>query len=107
MRNNYPRTILLNSLLAILVPVSAIAGDRLFYLRYVPALKTKMNELTMDVDGGSYKQIFGFGDKNSDSLNGVMHFGELTVEPGGRSAIVNYPHEEQIYFVLKGSGTLP
>jgi mannose-6-phosphate isomerase-like protein (cupin superfamily) len=39
-------------------------------------------------------------------LKGVARYGELTVSPGGTSAIVSYPAEEQLYFVEEGSGTL-
>jgi mannose-6-phosphate isomerase-like protein (cupin superfamily) len=41
-----------------------------------------------------------------DQLKGVARYGELTVGPGGTSALVSYPAEEQMYFVEEGSGTL-
>ena len=39
-------------------------------------------------------------------LNGVVRFGHLLVEGGGRSSVVSYPSEEQIYFILEGEGKL-
>jgi len=50
--------------------------------------------------------MFGVGDPNSQIVKGVARFGELTVEPGGRSKTVNYESEEQIYYTLEGTGTL-
>jgi mannose-6-phosphate isomerase-like protein (cupin superfamily) len=36
----------------------------------------------------------------------VARYGELTVGPGGTSAIVTYPAEEQMYFIEEGHATL-
>ena len=62
-------------------------------------------------DGGnakaaSYKPLFGIGDPDADQLKGVARYGELTVAPGGTTAMVSYPAEEQMYFVEEGSATL-
>ena len=53
-----------------------------------------------------YKPLFGLGDAQADAVRGIARFGEIIVDPGGASAKVLYPAEEQIYFVLEGSGTL-
>src|SRR6266567_6195420 len=54
----------------------------------------------------SYKPVFGTGDRDGDKLKGVARYGELTIAPGGFSALVSYPAEEQIYYVREGRGTL-
>jgi mannose-6-phosphate isomerase-like protein (cupin superfamily) len=36
----------------------------------------------------------------------MARFGEMTVEPDGKSSLVTYPTEEQIYVVLEGGGIL-
>ena len=36
-----------------------------------------------------------------DQLKAVVRYGELTVAPGGASAVVSYPAEEQMYFVTE------
>lgn len=54
----------------------------------------------------SYRPLFGEGDSESSMLKGIARYGEITVESQGRSEVVNYPEEEQIYFVLEGQGTL-
>jgi mannose-6-phosphate isomerase-like protein (cupin superfamily) len=53
-----------------------------------------------------YKPMYGDGDTGPRILRGVVRYGELTVEAGGASAIVSYPEEEQIYYILEGAGTL-
>ncbi len=44
--------------------------------------------------------------QEADKLQSVARCGELTVGAGGRSAIVSYPAEEQLYYILEGNGTL-
>ena len=53
-----------------------------------------------------YRPLFGVGDVDFNNVEGIKRYGELTVEPGGYSNIVNYTKEEQIYFILKGTGFL-
>jgi mannose-6-phosphate isomerase-like protein (cupin superfamily) len=53
-----------------------------------------------------YKPMFGRGDSQSRIVKGVTCFGQLTVDPGGSSKPVSYSGEEQIFFVLEGTGLL-
>ncbi len=53
-----------------------------------------------------YKPLFGEGDSDSGILKGIVRYGEMIVDPGGQSAIVNYLEEEQIYFVSEGQGSV-
>ncbi len=80
------------------------AQEQLFLLRYVPSLRPQESDLT--TESAEYKAVFGTGDSDSEKLHGVVRFGELTVMPGGASAIEEYPDEEQIYFIHEGAGTL-
>jgi mannose-6-phosphate isomerase-like protein (cupin superfamily) len=92
--------------LAILLAVSSclFAADPIFLRRQVSDVKPQPDDLT--ARAVSYKPLFGIGDQDVDQLKGVARYGELTVLPGGSSAIVSYPAEEQLYFVEEGSGTL-
>jgi mannose-6-phosphate isomerase-like protein (cupin superfamily) len=92
--------------LAILLAVSSclFAADPIFLRRQVADVKPQPDDLT--ARAASYKPLFGIGDRDVDQLKGVARYGELTVSPGGASAVVSYPAEEQIYFVEQGSGTL-
>ena len=83
------------------------AADPIFLQRQVADVKPHSDDLTAaSAKAASYKPLFGVGDPDADQLKGVARYGELTVEPGGTSAIVSYPAEEQIYFVEQGSATL-
>ena len=39
-------------------------------------------------------------------MQSVARYGELAVNPNGTSAMVSYPAEEQIYYILEGNGAL-
>ena len=82
------------------------AADPIFLRRQVPDVRPQPDELAPDGGQASYKPLFGIGDKDDGQLQGVARYGELTVAPGGTSAIVNYPAEEQMYFIEDGRGTL-
>lgn len=83
------------------------AADAGFLRRQVQDVQPKPDDLTAaGARAASYKPLFGAGDADADQLKGVARYGELTVAPGGTSAIVSYPAEEQMYYVEEGSGTL-
>jgi mannose-6-phosphate isomerase-like protein (cupin superfamily) len=95
--------------LAVLLAVSGclFAADPAFLRRQVSDVTPRPDDLTAAAaHGASYKPLFGIGDQDVDQLKAVARYGELTVAPGGTSAIVSYPAEEQIYFVMEGAGTL-
>jgi mannose-6-phosphate isomerase-like protein (cupin superfamily) len=50
--------------------------------------------------------MFGVGDSDSDVVKAVNRFGYLIIDSAGKSNIVKYPDEEQIIFVLQGTGLL-
>jgi mannose-6-phosphate isomerase-like protein (cupin superfamily) len=72
--------------------------------RYAPGI----HEQRVDLTSASchYAPIFGDGDAESDVPRSVARFGEVTVEGNGRCEPVTYPRQEELYFVLAGSGTL-
>ena len=89
------------------VPTCLFAADPIFLRRQVSDVKLQPGDLTAaKAKAASYKPLFGIGDQNADQLKSVARYGELTVGPGGTSAMVSYPAEEQIYFVEEGNGTL-
>jgi len=53
-----------------------------------------------------YKPFFGAGDDSSSIIRGASRYGYLIVEPGGRSNTVKFDGEEQVLFVLEGTGML-
>ncbi|MDR3698868.1 MAG: cupin domain-containing protein [Candidatus Sulfopaludibacter sp.] len=82
------------------------AADPTFLHRYLPDVEPRPDDLTKDGRSASYRPIFGSGDAQANQLKGIARYGELTVGAGGESALVLYPAEEQIYYVLVGSATL-
>jgi mannose-6-phosphate isomerase-like protein (cupin superfamily) len=65
-------------------------------------------EGTVDLSGGAchYLPIFGEGDRDSRVPQSVARFGELTVDANGACPAVEYPHQEELYFVRSGNGVL-
>lgn len=83
-----------------------LAADPTFLRRYLPDVPPVESDLTTNVAGAQYSPAFGVGDSQARQLRGIARYGELTVAPGGSSAMVGYPAEEQIYYILEGNGTL-
>jgi mannose-6-phosphate isomerase-like protein (cupin superfamily) len=83
-----------------------MAADPFFLRRQLSDIKPQPDDLTANAKTAFYKPVFGFGDKDAHKMQAVARYGELTVDPGGTSALVSYAAEEQIYYILDGSGTL-
>lgn len=95
-------------LIALLISSScALAQERkvipTWLHRYVPALPEGGDLSSLAC---KYKPIFGEGDASSNSLPSVARFGEETLDRQGACASTLYEREEEIYFVLEGSGDL-
>jgi len=80
------------------------AADPTFLRRRIPDIQPKPADLSTGT--AHYRAVFGAGDADAKQLKGIARYGELTVDPGGRSETVSYPAEEQIYYILEGSGVL-
>ena len=102
------RRVFFTRLVAISLLASAclLAADPFFLRRELTEVRPRPDDLTVNARAVSYKPLFGAGDQEADKLQSVARCGELTVGAGGRSAIVSYPAEEQLYYILEGSGTL-
>ena len=66
--------------------------------------KFRKSAVDIGTETAHYKPMFGAGDSESRIVKGIARHGQLTVEPAGSSEIVSYPDEEQIYFILEGTG---
>jgi mannose-6-phosphate isomerase-like protein (cupin superfamily) len=74
-------------------------------------LKRTLSDVSVkvtDISGvlAHYKPIFGSGDADAQVVKGISRFGYLSVDPGGSSSIVKYDNEEQVLFILEGTGML-
>lgn len=72
--------------------------------RDVSAIRESHNDLTSA--SCHYTPIFGEGDVEARLPLSVARFGELTVEAHGACQTVEYPRQEELYFVSNGSGVL-
>jgi mannose-6-phosphate isomerase-like protein (cupin superfamily) len=72
--------------------------------RYVP--QVNYGEVGFSSRTCHYQAIFGEGDRENRSMLSVARFGEVTVDAGGNCQPVQYDRQEELYFVLAGSGTL-
>ncbi|HVH70928.1 MAG TPA: cupin domain-containing protein, partial [Candidatus Dormibacteraeota bacterium] len=93
-------------LLAIVAALSAQEWkvEPTWLYRDVPAIREHQNDLTSD--SCHYTPIFGEGDVEARLPLSIARFGELRVDPHGACQTVKYPHQEELYFVSNGSGTL-
>jgi mannose-6-phosphate isomerase-like protein (cupin superfamily) len=94
--------------LLLLMPANVPAQDRTVDATWLHQYLPRLNEAKADLSSTTchYKPIFGAGDTDNRSLRSVSHFGEVTVEPHGNCQNVLYDREEEIYFVLQGTGSL-
>jgi mannose-6-phosphate isomerase-like protein (cupin superfamily) len=94
--------------LLLLMPVNIQAQDRTVDATWLHRYLPHLNETKADLSSTTcrYKPIFGAGDTDHRSLRSVSHFGEVTAEPHGNCQNVLYDREEEIYFVLQGTGSL-
>jgi mannose-6-phosphate isomerase-like protein (cupin superfamily) len=72
--------------------------------RYVPELAETNAGLTSATC--HYRAIFGEGDKENRSMQTVSRFGEVTLDARGNCQTVSYDRQEEIYFVVEGTGVL-
>jgi mannose-6-phosphate isomerase-like protein (cupin superfamily) len=81
------------------------AGARSQYIRQslsaIPEVKIDLSTQT-----AHFKSIFGTDGESSGIIKGVSCFGYLTIDSDGSSNIVKYNDEEQVLFVLDGTGIL-
>jgi mannose-6-phosphate isomerase-like protein (cupin superfamily) len=96
---------MLNSLLlAVLFLAISLNADSQYLKRSLSGIqefKTGLSTLS-----AHYKPVFGEGDKDSDMLKGITRYGLLVIDPEGVSNSVKYDNEEQIIFILEGTGIL-
>ena len=76
--------------------------------QYLSRTLSDISEVKMDVSSPTahYKPIFGVGDSNSNIIKAVNRYGNLTIDPKGSSSIVKYSDEEQVLYILDGTGIL-
>ena len=94
-------------LLLLAIAPSLLAQDRkvdaTWLHRYVPSLSEGGDLASVSC---RYKPIFGQGDSESRILRSVARFEEVALNAHGSCQSVAYEREEELYFVLEGTGIL-
>src|SRR5574340_595284 len=89
-----------------LLALAALAAERqvdpTFLRRNTTQVAEKPAGITTSTCG--YKPLFGEGDADARIVRGIARYGETRVAGGGACEAVSYPAQEQIYYVLEGSG---
>jgi mannose-6-phosphate isomerase-like protein (cupin superfamily) len=98
------RTLLLLLLSALQVLAQERKVDPTWLHRHVPHLKDANASLTSATC--HYKPIFGEGADENRKLRSVTRFGEATLDARGNCQNSLYDREEEIYFVVQGTGLL-
>jgi len=90
------------------LPANLSAQDRTVDATWLHRSVPQLSETKADLSSANchYKPIFGAGDTENRILRSISRFAEVTVEAHGNCQSVLYAHEEEIYFVLQGTGTL-
>lgn len=95
-------------LFLLLISASLLAQDRkvdpTWLHRYLPRLGETKSDLSSPTC--HYQPIFGAGDTDARVLRSVSRFAEVSVDAEGKCQNVSYEREEEIDFVLQGTGTL-
>ncbi|HUX96584.1 MAG TPA: cupin domain-containing protein [Bacteroidales bacterium] len=76
--------------------------------QYLKRSLSSAPEVKIELSTGTahYSSLFGEGDDNSGIIRGVSRYGRLVIDPGGSSNPVKYDNEEQILFIMGGTGIL-
>jgi len=94
--------------LLLLLSANVTAQDRkvdpTWLRRSVPQVKEVQTDLSSPAC--HYKPIFGTGDPDSRILRSVSRFAEVSIDAGGSCQTVVRDREEELDFVLEGTGTL-
>ena len=72
--------------------------------RYLPDLSERRTDFSSS--SCHYTPVFGDGDTESHALESVARFGDIRVDSPGACEPLEYPRQEELYFVLSGSGVL-
>jgi mannose-6-phosphate isomerase-like protein (cupin superfamily) len=94
--------------LLLLIPANLPAQDRTVDATWLHRYLPRLNETEADPSSATchYKPIFGAGDADNRILRSISRLGEVTVDAHGTCQSILYDREEEIYFVLQGTGTL-
>ena len=98
------RTVLQNIIFLILLFAISVDAESQYLKSSLSSVLEIKNEFS--TQAAHYFPVFGRGDERSDAVKGLSRYGNLVIDPGGSSNDVKYSDEEQILFVMDGTGIL-
>jgi mannose-6-phosphate isomerase-like protein (cupin superfamily) len=95
-------------LMLFVIGTAAFAQERTVDPSWLYRETSSLPQHEIDISSATchYTAIFGEGDRETRFPISVARFGELTVDPHGSCQAVEYPRQEELFFVLQGDGTL-
>lgn len=91
-------------ILIIISAANAINADSQYLKRSVYSVDETGMELT--APSVHYYPLFGKGDDSSSVIKGLIRYGNLVLDAGSKSETARFQGEEQVIWVLEGSGLL-
>lgn len=95
---------ILRSVLTLLLLAGTVSAESQYLKRSV--YSAAQAEMELSSPSAHYMPMFGAGDDSSAIVKGLVRFGNLNVDPFGQSQTAKYPDEEQVIYVLNGTGIL-
>lgn len=76
--------------------------------QYLKRSMSQLHEKTMELSTNTahYMAMFGSGDDSSAIIKGISRYGNLVIDSLGSSNIARFPGEEEVLFILGGTGIL-
>ena len=89
---------------ALMLPAQERKVSPTWLHRYVPGLTEQHTDFSSN--SCHYAPVFGEGDAESHALQSIARFGEVRVDGHGSCPPTTYSRQEELLFVLNGSGVL-
>src|SRR5512140_3484661 len=92
------------SFLSVVILSCTIAAES----QYLQRSLQSANEFRMGLSAPSahYFAMFGKGDDSSSVIKGLIRYGNLIVDPDGKSETAEFQDEEQVAYVVEGTGMI-
>jgi mannose-6-phosphate isomerase-like protein (cupin superfamily) len=89
---------------ALLIVGGTVTAQSQYLIRSLSSVTEAKSEFT--TSSAHYLPIFGAGDDSSAIIKGLIRYGNLKIDPSGKSKTVSYSDQEHVIYVLEGTGIL-
>jgi mannose-6-phosphate isomerase-like protein (cupin superfamily) len=92
------------SVIAFLILAGTVTAESQYLKRSLPSASEARSEFS--TSSAHYLPMFGAGDDRSSVIKGLIRYGNLNIDPSGKSKTVKYSDEEHVIYVIEGTGIL-